>query len=99
MSVKVRIFYPALRRPSPATGGASAAKDDTVGECLADLGRRHPGVTELLFDERGELLPPVYVFVNMEGMFKAELAKPVTDSDELIVAAAVGDRRVSHDMS
>ena len=34
---------------------------------------RHPGVAELLFDARGKLLPPVYVFVNMEGMYKADL--------------------------
>lgn len=40
----------------------------------------------MLFDKRGELLPPVYVFVNMEGMFKADLAKPVAETDELILA-------------
>jgi molybdopterin converting factor small subunit len=85
MSVKVRIFYPALQkllgRPEE-----TRCQGHTVGECLADLVQQHPGVEELLFDKRGELLPPVYVFVNMEGMFKAELAKPVTETDELILA-------------
>jgi molybdopterin converting factor small subunit len=85
MSVKVRIFYPALQkllgRPEEVR-----CEGHTVGECLADLARRHPGVEELLFDKRGELLPPVYVFVNMEGMFKADLAKPVAETDELILA-------------
>ena len=85
MSVKVRIFYPALQklleRPEDVR-----CQGHTVGECLAELARDHPGAEELLFDKRGTLLPPVYVFVNMEGMFKADLAQPVTDSDELIVA-------------
>jgi molybdopterin converting factor small subunit len=85
MSVKVRIFYPELRRLMEsldevrATGG-------TVGECLADLVKRYPGAGKLLFDARGELLPPVYVFVNMESMYKADLAKAVTGKDELILA-------------
>lgn len=85
MSVRVRIFYPALER---LLGDPEEIKcaGRTVGECLADLARRHPGVEELLFDSRGTLLPPVYVFVNMEGMFKAELGQTVTDSDELILA-------------
>jgi len=85
MSVRVKIFYPALQQllgdPDEVT-----CSGQTVGECLADLTRRHPGVKELLFDVRGKLLPPVYVFVNMEGMFKAELTKTVTDTDELILA-------------
>jgi hypothetical protein len=85
MSVKARIFYPALQ-------GLLSNPDDvrceggTVGECLFDLAHRHPGVEALLFDTRGKLLPPVYVFVNMEGMYKADLAKAVSDSDELIIA-------------
>jgi len=40
----------------------------------------------LLFDKRGQLLPSVYVHVNMEGMFKADLSQPVTADDELILA-------------
>ena len=85
MSVGLSIFYPALQR---LLGSPDEVRCEghTVGECLSDLVRRHPGAQELLFDTRGELLPPVYVFVNMEGMFKADLAKAVTDSDELILA-------------
>jgi molybdopterin converting factor small subunit len=85
MSVRVRIFYPALQRLLDDSDEVTCA-GRTVGECLADLTHRHPGVEELLFDTRGRLLPPVYVFINMEGMFKAELTKAVTDSDELILA-------------
>jgi len=85
MSVKLRIFYPALQRLLSGPGDVRC-EGGTVGECLADLARRHPDVEELLFDKRGKLLPPVYVFVNMEGMYKADLARTVSESDELILA-------------
>jgi hypothetical protein len=85
MSVKVKMFYPALQH---LAGGADdiQAEGLTVGECLADLVGRFPGSEPLLFDTRGELLKRVYVFVNQESMFKADLEKPVGDKDELILA-------------
>lgn len=85
MSVAVSIFYPELSR---LIGGSEAvtAEGGTVGECLADLERRHPGVERLLFDSRGRLQKAVYVFVNAEGMSKADLSRNITDRDTLIVA-------------
>lgn len=85
MSVAVSIFYPQLSR---LIGGSEdvSAEGATVGECLADLERRHPGVERLLFDSRGRLQKPVYVFVNAEGMAKADLSQEVTERDRLIVA-------------
>lgn len=85
MSVRVKIFYPELRRliDSPDEVRAQGV---TVGECLDDLATRYPGAGELLFDERGGLRPPVYVFVNIEGMYKADLARTVGEQDELILA-------------
>ncbi len=47
-----------------------------------------------MFDPRGGLLKPVYVFVNAESMYKADLARPVTAKDELI-SGSPGDRRVT----
>ena len=85
MGVKVSIFYPELRRLLDRPGEVRA-EGTTVGECLHDLAARHPEVGALLFDGGGKLLPPIYVFVNMEGMRKADLAQPVRESDELIVA-------------
>lgn len=85
MSVAVKIFYPALQG---LVGGPDDVQVEgaTVGECLADVVRRFPESGPLLFDTRGELLKRVYVFVNRESMFKADLAKPVGDKDELIIA-------------
>jgi hypothetical protein len=85
MSVKLRIFYPALQSLLGNSGDVRC-EGATVGECLADLARRHAGVRELLFDTQGRLRPPVYVYVNMEGMYKADLGRTVCDSDELILA-------------
>lgn len=83
--VKVKIFYPELRRAIEDPGDVWV-DGTTVGECLEDLVKRHPGVEKLMFDSRGKLLKRVYVFVNAEGMFKAEFARSVSDRDELIVA-------------
>jgi hypothetical protein len=85
MGVRVKIFYPELRR-LVGDSGEVRAEGETVGECLRDLAAGHAGVAALLFDGRGRLLPPVYVFVNIEGMHKADLAKEVGDGDELILA-------------
>jgi len=85
VSIRVRTFYPELRRVAgnPEEIRVTGA---TVGECLADLVRQYPEAERLLFDRRGRLLKPVYVFVNREGMHKAEFSQPVTSSDELILA-------------
>ncbi len=85
MGVKIKVFYPELQRlvDRPDELRVEGA---TVGECLDDLVRQYPDAQRLLFDPRGGLLKPVYVFVNAEGMRKADLARPVGDKDELILA-------------
>ncbi len=85
MEVKVRVFHPALQQ---LLGGAKeiGVQGATVGECLQDLASRHPGAGGLLFDARGVLLRTVYVFVNAEGMGKAEYSQPVSGKDVLIIA-------------
>lgn len=85
MSVALSIFYPELSRLVGGSDGVRA-EGTTVGECLADLTRRYPEAGQLLFDRRGRLLKPVYVFVNAEGMTKADLARTVSQDDKLIVA-------------
>jgi hypothetical protein len=86
MSVRVRVFYPALQRLLGDTNEA-VAEGSTVGECLGDLVQRHPGADKLLFDARGCLLRQVYVFVNAESTAKAAYSRPVTERDTLIIAA------------
>jgi molybdopterin converting factor small subunit len=85
MSVKVRLFYPALQE---LLGGVSETEVEgrTVGECLADLCAKRPGIGKLLLDQHGRLLKRVYVFVNTESLQKAEFSKAVTEGDVLILA-------------
>jgi len=85
VSPALSIFYPELSR---LVGGSDEVWVDgtTVGECLADIIRRHPEAERLLFDRRGRLLKPVYVFVNAEGMAKAEMSQDVSEKDRLLVA-------------
>ena len=85
MSVRVRVFYPELQRliNSP---GELRVEGETVGDCLVDLARGHRGARELLFDKQGRLHKHVYVYVNAEGMYKADLTRAVTERDELILA-------------
>jgi molybdopterin converting factor small subunit len=85
MSVAIKVFYPELK---DALGGSDQVRVEgaTVGECLADLVGRWPQARSLLFDAGGGLLKQVYVFVNQEGMYKADFARAVRDNDVLILA-------------
>ncbi len=83
--VRVKVFYPDLQRLAGDPDDIRV-EGETVGECLGDLVRKYPDAESLLFDSRGRLLKRVYVFVNAEGMYKADLAKPVSSKDELILA-------------
>ena len=35
-----------------------------VGECLADLEKKFPGMEELIFEKKGKLLKQVEIFIN-----------------------------------
>jgi molybdopterin converting factor small subunit len=88
MGIKLNIFYPRLKqlieRPdSVEVNGGS------VGECLNDLIRQFPGAEKWLFNEPGKLLRHVYVYVNAESGYRADLAAPVKDGDTLIIAALI----------
>jgi hypothetical protein len=90
MSVRVKIFHTELQRLVSATGVVDASGEvrlegATVGECLRDFVRRYPEAERLMFDANGDLLKRFYVFVNQEGLFKADFDRPVTDKDELLL--------------
>jgi hypothetical protein len=85
MSVKIRAFYPQLQSLFDDPDDVRV-EGQTVGECLEDLMRRYPEARGLLFNRPGVLHRHVYVFVNAEGMSKAEMAKPIRSSDQLLIA-------------
>jgi molybdopterin converting factor small subunit len=88
MSIKVNIFYPQLKQLI-ASPDSVAVNGSTVGECLDDLVRQFPGAGSLLFDEQGQLLRQVFAFVNAESTQKINLAEPVKEGDELIIAVLI----------
>jgi hypothetical protein len=88
MSTKVKLFYPELQKLA-GNRDSIALEGQTVGECLADLVRQFPGARDLIFDNLGLLLKQVYVYVNAEGLHKAEFKQPVTERDELILAVLI----------
>ena len=62
-----------------------------VGECLDDLVKLFPQIKPRLFNENGELLKYLEIYINGESAYPEELAKPVVDGDELhIVNIIVG---------
>lgn len=61
------------------------AEGKNVGECLADLEKKFPGMAELIFEKKGKLLKHVEIFVNGKASSPNELAAPVSDGDELSI--------------
>ncbi len=67
------------------TGGRAevAVTGKTVGACLDDLVRQFPEIKKEIFDEKGTVLNVVEIYVNDESAWPDELAKKVSDGDEI----------------
>ena len=85
MSISVDIFYADLKQLIDNPDSIEV-NGSTVGECLNDLIRQYPGTERWLLNEQGQLYRNLYVFVNAESAYKAELAAPVKEGDKLIIA-------------
>jgi len=90
--VPVRFLLPSTLRPF--AGGSArlefAERPRTVGEALALLGARHPGVRDRVLTEQGEVRPHVNVFVGDESIrYTGGLATPLADAAELSIVPAV----------
>jgi molybdopterin converting factor small subunit len=57
----------------------------TVGQCLEQLVAQYPALKEPLFEKRGKLRNTIEIYVNLESAYPEELAKPVTDGDEVYI--------------
>jgi molybdopterin converting factor small subunit len=88
----VRFLLPSTLRPF-ANGSARldfAERPATVGDALALLGARHPGVRDRVLTEQGEVRPHVNVFVGDESIrYTGGLATPLADHAEVSIVPAV----------
>jgi molybdopterin synthase sulfur carrier subunit len=78
--------------PSPLvsyTGGRREVEADgaTLGQLLADLERRHPGIRFRMIDEQDVIRPHIKIFVNRAQA--VSLAAVLGASDEVLVVAAL----------
>ena len=90
--MSVRFLLPSTLRPF--AGGSArlefAERPRTVGEALALLGARHPGVRDRVLTEQGEVRPHVNVFVGDESIrFLEGLATRVSDGETITIVPAV----------
>jgi len=88
MSVSIRI--PTQLRTLAGGVGEVNVEAATVKEALSALDSAHPGFTDRLFDEGGELRRFVNVFVADEDVrFLDGLATPVSDGQTISIVPAV----------
>ena len=88
----VRFLLPSYLRPF--AGGSSrlefGERPANVGEALALLGMRHPGVRDRVLTEQGDVRPHVNVFVGDESIrYTGGLATPLADGAEVSIVPAV----------
>jgi molybdopterin synthase sulfur carrier subunit len=80
-------LLPYVRGRSLELPGAGCA---TVGQALAALAARCPGVIDRMLDERGELRPHVNLFVDDKSIrFTGGLRTPVRPDSTIVVVPAV----------
>jgi molybdopterin converting factor small subunit len=82
--VKVLIPSPLLSYTDASHVEAHGA---TLGELLADLDRRYPGLRFRMVDEQDRIRAHVRVFVNREQVF--DLARPLRASDAVQIVQAL----------
>jgi MoaD family protein len=84
----VRIPTP-LRKYTQGQEEVSAA-GKTVGDLIADLEAKYPGIKERICDDKGALRRFVNVFVKDEDVrFLKNLDTPVGDGDEVSIVPAI----------
>jgi len=74
-------------RSYTAQSAYADADGATVGELLADLERRHPGIRFRMVDEQNQLRKHMKIFLNDEAV--RDLATPVGPADEITIMQAL----------
>lgn len=88
MSVKINI--PSYLQPLTAGHDVVEVIGNTTSECLLSLSKQFPDIGNKIFNEGGELIDYVSIFVNGEFANTDELTKSVNDGDELHIFYILG---------
>ena len=88
MSVKVKIAEP-LRQLINCQEEAVEVDGHNVQECLDKLAVQFSDLKRWLYNEKGELLPYVHIYVNGERNPGDELTRQIKDDDELLILVTV----------
>lgn len=85
----VRIQIPTPMRQHTDNKAVVEVSGGTVQAALDDLSKKHPGITERLFD-KGQVRRFVNVYLNDEDIrYLDNLNTPVKDGDEVAIIPAV----------
>ena len=88
MPTKVRIPTPLRKLTNNEEVVEVTAKN--IGEAIAELQSRFPGIQERLVDEKGEVRRFVNVYVNEEDIrFLQGSQTPLKDGDEISIIPAI----------
>lgn len=88
MSKKVKVSL-ILRQFTDGQEFVDVEGDNPV-ECLRDFARRYPEAKQWLIDEKGEIRPQVWLFLNGEEIRNDKLTSPLDKDDELFILLAIG---------
>ncbi len=84
------VYVPTPLRRTTGGQGKIQLTGRTVRELLDALERRHPGIRQQVFDERGEVRSFINVFVNGTEIRQLQgLATPVKETDEVSIIPAM----------
>jgi len=63
------------------------ASGRTLGELLADLDRRYPGIRFRMVDEQDRIRRHIRIFINADQVL--DLARPLQASDDVVIVQAL----------
>lgn len=82
----MKVLIPSALRSYTQCSRAEA-RGATLGELLDDLDRQYEGIRFRMVDEQGRIRRHIRIFIN--GTQEHDLARPLADSDEIIIAQAL----------
>ncbi len=86
----VNVYIPTPFRRVTAQQPRVEVEASTLGELVANLERRYPGFEELIYDDRGEILHHLNVYINNRDAATLEgKASTLHDGDEVAFIPAI----------